>query len=213
MRASFDAVGISMTTFSPVIDGSTLPCAPFAPGALALSAHVPAIVGDLDTEAALFLAESHDELKAQGLGGLRRALTAALGGQMAEEFLAALHASHPNADPYELALRAASDLAFCVHTRTVVQRRVAWAQAHGGAPTWRYRITWRTPVDDGIYMSTHELDVALAFGNVDAARGLNGGGDEAWVLSRDIGSIWANFAGDGDPCGRQRTGSVASWPA
>ncbi|WP_159097627.1 MULTISPECIES: carboxylesterase/lipase family protein [unclassified Actinomyces] len=213
MRASLAAAGTSMTTFSPVIDGSTLPCAPFAPSALALSAHVPAIIGDLDTEAALFLAGSHDELATQGLDGLHRALTGELGTQVADKFLAALQDSHPSASPYELALRASSDLAFCVHTRTAVQRRVAWAQAHGGAPTWRYRITWRTPVDDGVYMSTHELDVALAFGNVEAARGLNGGGDEARALSRTIGSTWANFAADGEPCGRQGTGSVASWPA
>src|SRR5215218_906771 len=78
----------------------------------------------------------------------------------------------------------------------------------GRAAAWRYRITWRTPVDDGILMSPHEVDVALVFGNTEVAAGLNGGGADARRLSDILRASWLAFASTGSPVSRL----VPQWP-
>jgi para-nitrobenzyl esterase len=93
---------------------------------------------------------------------------------------------------------------FSANTETVVSAKAD----QGGAPVWRYRITWRTPVDGGILLSPHEADVALTFGNVDTAIGLNGGGADAHRLSEILTTCWLAFARTGSPLADQ----VRTWP-
>lgn len=58
-------------------------------------------------------------------------------------------------------------------------------------------------------ISPHELDVALAFDNVEAAGGLNGAGTEAHPLSRLIRATWSAFVHEGRPA---CTTGVPKWP-
>ena len=57
-------------------------------------------------------------------------------------------------------------------------------------------------------MSTHELDVALTFGNIEVAAGLNGATPEARAVSKALRSTWAAFARSGDPA----NATTPAWP-
>ena len=109
--------------------------------------------------------------------------------------MTAVEDSRPGIGPYELAVRIVSGELFAVPARTGAEARATGA----GAPTWRYRNVLRTPAVDGALMSPHELDVALVFGNVDTAVGLNGGTAGARAVSRLLGATWAAFARTGSP--------------
>ncbi|HMP63792.1 MAG TPA: carboxylesterase family protein [Phenylobacterium sp.] len=70
----------------------------------------------------------------------------------------------------------------------------------GAAPTYLYQLTWRSPADDGKYISQHTLDLPFVFDNVEAARHLTGPeSDETRTLAEAMSETWLSFARTGDP--------------
>jgi para-nitrobenzyl esterase len=202
-RSVFDEVGLP--AFGAVVDGVVVPAQPFDPVAPDVSADVPLIVGDLDTEMALFLRDRAERVAAWDDERVAQALGEALGTpDGAREVVRAVRAEHPQAGTYELLVRILSAGMFTVDAVRLLERKAQ----QGCAPAWRYRITWRTPVEDGVFMSPHEVDVALVFGNVEAAAGLNGGGAEAQRLSELLRASWLAFARTGSPVNPH----VPDWP-
>ena len=194
MRA-YKRVATGLMDFGPVVDGAIVPHQPFSRESVALSGDKPLIMGDMDTEASLFLFTRREEIEALGRDGIVERLSGAVGRTAAQRLVGAVEDSRPGIGPYELAVRIVSNALFGAPARAGAQARAAGAQA----PTWRYRNVLRTPAADGALMSPHELDVALAFGNVDAAAGLNGGTAGARAVSRLLGAAWAAFARTGSP--------------
>ncbi|PRY13562.1 carboxylesterase/lipase family protein [Kineococcus rhizosphaerae] len=193
-----------LTAFGAVADGVVVPDDPFEPRPSAVSFDVPVLVGDLDTEVALFTSVGSPDLPSLTEQGLAQRLAPL--GEAAAGVVDAVRVSHPGASPYEVFLRIASGLVFTANAERLADRAASRA-ADGGAPAWRYRITWRTPVGD--FLSPHEVDVALVFGNVDAAAGLNGGGADAHRLSELLRATWVAFARTGSP----QNPLLPEWPA
>ncbi|ETJ06852.1 MAG: putative carboxylesterase, partial [Actinomyces urogenitalis DORA_12] len=208
MRAYRDT-SAGPTVFGPVRDGVTLPFQPFDDQAVALSGDKPLIIGDMDTEAALFLSRSREDLLAAGADGVAARLASAVGHEVAGRLLAGVRARMGELDGYELAVQLSSDGWFAGPAHAACLRRTRGASA----PTWRYRNALRTPAEDGILMSPHELDVALTFGNIETATGLNGDTPAAHEVSRLLRSTWAAFVRTGCPDNKILGSSVPSWPA
>lgn len=202
---AYKKVASGLTDFGAVHEGVVVPHQPFSPESVALSADKPLIMGDLDTEAGLFLAGAREQLTALGREGVVERLGRATSPEYAERLVAAIDARDGAKDAYALAVQIISDGVFAGPTHVGALTRAAGATA----PTWRYRNVLRTQALDGALQSTHELDVALAFGNVDTAIGLNGGTPGAREVSRVLGATWAAFARTGDPT----NAAVPEWPA
>lgn len=188
---------------SPVVDGDLIPAPPHAEGSV--TADVPLIIGDLDTEAGLFLFSRAERLRALTDAEISDRLTTALGDPAAAELVEIARAGAPDADGYEMCVALFSALLFTGPAEELVDLHARRASS----PVRRYRITWRTPAEHGLLGAPHEADVALTFGNVDAARGLNGGGEDAHLLSATIRDAWTAFARTGRP----DCASVPDWPA
>ena len=194
----------NLLAFAAVADGGVVPAHPFDPAASDVSADVPVIVGDLDTEMSLFLSDRAERLSPLSDEQIAELFGDALGTlDGAREVVRVVREEHPDAGSYELVIRI---LSACMFTANAV-RVLDGKAAQGRAPAWRYRIAWRTPVDE-VLMSPHELDVALVFGNVESAAGLNGGGADAHRLSEILRASWLAFARTGSPESRL----VPEWP-
>lgn len=204
MRA-YKETAEGLTTFGPVLDGTIVPHHPFSAESVALSGDKPLIIGDMDTEAALFLLFQRDQLLAAGPEEVTERLATATSPQYAEDLVAAIRARSGELNGHELAVQIVSDGLFTGPAHAACLRRAAGAPA----PTWRYRDVLTTPAHDGALMSPHELDVALTFGNIEAAEGLNGGTEDAREVSRIIGATWAAFVRGADPANE----AIPAWPA
>jgi para-nitrobenzyl esterase len=193
-----------LAALASVVDGVVLPADPFVPEASPFAANIPCIVGDLDTEATLFLAARSKALVALSREELVGRLAGAFGAEAAAKIVHFYAEKYPTADSYEIIARIISAAMFTSNTELVAAAKAD----QGGAPVWRYRITWRTPVEDGIFLSPHEADVALTFGNIDCAKGINGGGSDARRLSEILMTTWITFARSGSPLNE----NVPEWP-
>jgi para-nitrobenzyl esterase len=195
-----------VAAFGSVADGRVVAGDPFgASPAVGWSSSIPTIIGDTETEATLFSFDLAPTLRTWTTADLVEALgRGGLDPETAAGVVDAVATRHPDEDTYEIAARVLSAGVFTVATDLLAER-----QAAAGAPVWRYRIAWRTPVDDGVFLAPHEIDVALVFGNVDGAVGLNGGGADARRLSDILHGAWLAFARTGSPA----TDLVPDWPA
>ncbi|MEH0420801.1 carboxylesterase/lipase family protein [Streptomyces sp. B21-083] len=191
-------VARSMTPFAPVVDGDVLPTTPWEALADGAAREVELIVGHNEDEYRMFLA----------LGGLLGQVSddqaadtlRALGpGPDAER---AYRDAFPQASAEELYERVQSDSTFRMPTL-----RLAEAQVAGGGKAYVYELTWDAPGSDGIFGSTHFLDVPLVFGNLtaDQAPVLLGPepSAETEAISAHFRKAWTSFARTGDP----------GWPA
>lgn len=71
--------------------------------------------------------------------------------------------------------------------------------AQQGAPVYMYMFAWESPVLDGMFRSTHCMDIPFAFNNVVRHASMTGGGAEAQALGEKMSSAWLNFARTGNP--------------
>jgi para-nitrobenzyl esterase len=81
------------------------------------------------------------------------------------------------------------------------------ARAEAGAPTWVYRVDFQSPTQPR-RGAPHTMDIALAFGTLEAEGSYTGTGPEARALSRTMMSAFTAFARRGDPNGP----GVPAWP-
>ncbi|HET9640043.1 MAG TPA: carboxylesterase/lipase family protein [Allosphingosinicella sp.] len=82
------------------------------------------------------------------------------------------------------------------------------ARASAGAPTWVYQVDFQSPTQPR-RGAPHTMDIALAFGTLDAEGSYTGTGAEARALSEKMMSAFTLFARKGDPNGA----GVPAWPA
>jgi len=82
------------------------------------------------------------------------------------------------------------------------------ARAKAGAPTWVYQVDFQSPTQPR-RGAPHTMDIALAFGTLEAEGSYTGTGAEARALSAAVMKAFTAFARKGDPNGA----GVPAWPA
>ena len=73
------------------------------------------------------------------------------------------------------------------------------SQLESGAPVYMYMFTWQSPVFDGKYKALHCMELPFVFDNIERARQMTGGGQEAHLLADKMSGAWINFAKTGNP--------------
>jgi para-nitrobenzyl esterase len=189
--------GFAANPFLPVLDGAVIPQNPFDPTASAVSADVPMIVSTTLDEAGVLLANF--DLDEAGL----KALVGRMVGDKADRVLGLYRKAYPNASPYLIQTRIATDRGFHPNAYKQAVRKAAM----GKAPAYMYLFTWPSPGYNGKFGAVHGTDVQLVF---HAYRGaIGGGGTDAKALADKMAAMWVAFAKTGDP----NTSAIPHWPA
>lgn len=174
------------TPFSPVVDGETLPQAPW-----------PTLVDGSGSAVDLLVGHTRDEhrlLAARRGGEITDAKATATLDSLVPNGNSAYRAAFPDAGPAMLHELVNSDWLM-----RMPSLQLADAQDTGGGRAWTYELRWG-PGPNG---ASHGLDALLVFGtiDVDALRTAYGAdvADEAVHLSEVMRADWLRFAATGDP--------------
>ena len=120
-------------------------------------------------------------------------MAAGMGGQ-AVAAIAAYREMHPDYSPTHIA-SAALGTRFVQGTYLLADQKSRTADA----PVYVYRLTWETPVADGMLRSPHTLDIPLMFDNAQESAALVGAGTEAQRMADMMSDAWIAFAKTGTP--------------
>jgi para-nitrobenzyl esterase len=189
--------------FGPVVDRTIVPSHPFEPKATEVSADIPAIVGGMKDEMAVFLAPddkvwngtlSEDELSER----VRR-----IAGNDTDRVLEAYHRLFPGRPRAELLIAVTTESNFRIRSLILAERKAA----QGRAPVWLYAFQWETPVFDGKLGAYHALDVPFTFDTLDSV-GATDRSHTAKTLAARMSGTWAAFARNGAP----DHAAIPAWP-
>lgn len=203
--------GLPAMTFSPVVDGKTLPTHPFDPGAPAISRNKPLMVGYNRDEAAFFAFMSRDVgMFNVDEAGLRERLKLMFADY--EQVIATYQRSRPQASPADI-LIAVQSAGFAGNgSITIAERKVAQQAAPAFAYIFNYPLETVMPGAKRPLGPMHALEIPFKFDNVDVPmRGsvLAGKRPERYAAGRAMSEMWATFARTGAP---NATGQP-HWPA
>ncbi|MFI9380792.1 carboxylesterase/lipase family protein [Kutzneria sp. NPDC052558] len=193
-------VAHTITPFSPVVDGESLPQAPWQALAAGEAREVPLIVGHTRDEYRILLAASGRMGKITAEQATR-ALDVFGPGPESES---AYRAAFPDATDEYLFELVQSDW-----TLRMPSLHLAEAAVAGGGRAHVFDLTFVAPADGGRLGACHGLDVPLTFGELDTYAGMpfdlfgSEPSAEAQALSAWIRSAWISFASTGFP----------GWPA
>ncbi len=191
----------AMLGFGPVVDGRTLPAHPFDPGAPAISADIPMIIGTTLNE--FVTAINHPEFEAMSEAELETRVRA-IYGEKAQSVIGAFRRRTPRAKPFDLWSHIAAS---GVRGSAIQQAKLKAAQ--GRAPAYLYWFTWQTPILSGRPRAFHCAEIAFVFDNTDRCETMTGGGDEARALAGNMCDAWIRFARTGNP----NHPRLPHWPA
>jgi para-nitrobenzyl esterase len=188
---------------NPVVDGVTLPGGPFTPGAPAISANVPVLIGTTETEVTFFPNTPLFPLdETQLLARAKTALPGATDAQ-AKDVIDAYRKGRPGVSNIDIALILESDTRFFPGVL-----KQAELKSEQPAPVYMYYFTWRTPVRDGLLKSLHTLDIPFATANVQESPTMTGTGKDRLPLEEKMSAAWASFARSGNPHHK----GLPAWP-
>jgi para-nitrobenzyl esterase len=182
----------------PVVDGKALPRDPFEPAAPEVSLDVPVMIGTAETEGSYFAAP---DLLSLDEAAVRSRLRERLGddtGRIVDLF----RSNRPKATPSQLYF---TILAFPTKANLQAERKAAM----GKAPAYLYLMAWKTPVQDGLRLSPHCLEIPFVFNNVWHMPELVGTGPEIQPLADRVSGAWVAFARNGNPS----HAGIPHWPA
>jgi para-nitrobenzyl esterase len=180
----------------PVVDGRSLPTHPFDPEAPVLSKDIPLIIGTADTEQTFFLGASDRNFSLdRGESVARIARFVGIGDNEAVRLYEDYGASHADASPSEIMAYVMSDQMYRRNDTLAADRRAR----QGGAPTYSYLITWRSPVMGGKLKSPHTLCIPFVFGTTEVAAPMIGSGSAQAALSAKMMGAWTSFASTSVP--------------
>jgi para-nitrobenzyl esterase len=187
--------------FGPVVDGKILPHHPFDPGAPAISADIPMIIGTTLNE--FVTALNHPEFEAMSEADLQKRVSE-IYGDRAMSIIGAFRQRAPRAKPFDIWSRIAAS---GVRGSAIEQAKLKAAQ--GRAPAYLYWFTWQTPILSGRPRAFHCAEIAFVFDNTDRCETMTGGGAEARTLAGKMCDAWIQFARTGNPNHPQ----LPNWPA
>ncbi|UAB78866.1 carboxylesterase/lipase family protein [Erythrobacter sp. SCSIO 43205] len=175
----------------PIADGTVLPRDPFLPTAPEQSSNIPLLIGYNKDEMTLFLAAQ------PWFGMINDAALDAMVASMGEDAVATVAAYRemfPDYSPTHIA-SAAMGARFVKGTYLLADQQSRTATA----PVFVYRLTWETPVADGILKSPHTLDIPLMFNNAQMSSALVGEDEDAHYMAEMMSDAWITFAKTGVP--------------
>jgi para-nitrobenzyl esterase len=178
--------------WGPTVDGSILPRHPFDPRAPEISADVPLLTGTNLHEFVNGL--DRPDADAMGVEELNRLVREAFG-ERGRAIIDAYRRDYPKATPFDLY----ATIAASSRVRRPAFEQAVRKAALGAAPAYSYVYSWRTPILDGRPGSFHACEIAFVFDNAEICDHYSGGASEAFVLSKQISTAWANFARTGNP--------------
>ena len=195
------AAAVGRGSWGPILDGNVIPAHSFEPGASAISANVPMLIGTClnemvngtDNPERESLTETelmkrvNDRYKAKG-----------------DLIVAAYRKEYPNESPFGL-WAAISASGMRQNAIAQAERKVA----QGTAPAYMYLYAWRTPMLGGRIGTFHSSEITYVFDNAALCTHYSGETSEALALSSKMGEAWANFARTGKP----GHGGLPAWPS
>ncbi|MCX2681125.1 carboxylesterase family protein [Galbibacter sp. EGI 63066] len=176
--------------WGPSMDGSVLPYDLMSSEAFELSKDIPLMLGTTKNEFTPFMngrffKASEEEVIAHIKETYK---------DKADDYIAAVKKAYPNdTRPSDLLN---IDTAF--RPGAVFQANQK-SQLENGAAVYMFMFTWQSPVFDGKYKALHCMELPFVFDNVERARQMTGGGEEANVLADKMSRAWINFAKTGNP--------------
>ncbi|MCR6504236.1 carboxylesterase/lipase family protein [Bacteroides muris (ex Fokt et al. 2023)] len=184
-----DGISTFIFGWAPTVDGDVLPAQPFDPQAPAQSKYVPVMIGTTLHEFTMstYVPAFRTITKEKAVEFLKQRY-----GDRTDDFLAAFAKAYPGYRPKDLV-----DVDFVFRPGAVEQARLKAAQQ--GAPVYMYMFAWESPVLDGMFRSTHCMEIPFAFNNAVVHASMTGGGAEAQALAEKMSSAWLNFARTGNP--------------
>ena len=191
VRVEADKEGFSTFIFgwSPTVDGDVLPSHPFNPQAPAMSKDIPMMIGSTMHE---FLSSSYNPaLKKITLDEAKVELEKRFGART-NDFIKTFGATYPDFKPVDLF---DVDLRF----RPDIIKQAMLKTAQQGAPVYTYLFAWESPVLNGMFRSTHCMELPFVFNNIDRCLSMTGGGEDAYILAGLMSRAWINFARTGNP--------------
>jgi len=188
--------------FSPVIDGITFKDHPYWPNVPAISSNLPMMMGTMRTELANQMG-GDESLYALDEAGLAKRLTMFVPEADVAEAIRVFRASRPQANPGELFFTIASARGY-VRDQTILAEQRTKARA----PTYVYRVMWRSPIEGGRRVSPHSMDLPFIFDTVSRAPRWTGPETASTrVMSNAMSESWLAFAKTGNPNNR----NVPAW--
>jgi para-nitrobenzyl esterase len=184
--------------FGPYVDGKVIPANPFDPTAPAVSADVPVIVGSNLHDSAF--QTSNFELDEAGL----REQAETMFGAGAARVVAAYRAADPQAPPFKLLARMATDRGTRRDAITLAERKAAL----GRAPAHVYLLTYESVPFGGKFGSVHGTEMPLFYHNLDGWP-IAGTGPDAVALADRMAGAYIAFAKTGKPT----IPGIGEWPA
>ena len=191
VRAEADKEGFSSFLFgwAPTVDGDVLPTQPFDPQAPAISKDIPMLIGSTLHE---FLGSTYKPtLKNITIDDAKAELEKRFGART-NDFIKIFGSVYPNFKPVDLF---DVDLIF----RPGVVRQATLKAAQQGAPVYMYMFAWESPVLDGMFRSTHCMELPFVFDNIGRCRNMTGDSEDAYALAYLMSRSWINFAKTGNP--------------
>lgn len=184
--------------FGPVVDGATLPEHPFAASASPTCAQVPLLIGTMADETRVLAAPGDFDLDWNSLPVRLGAVLAGAPATLVSDVIARYRAARPAATAPDVLFAVTRDLFHTANTLHVADLKSAQA-----APVFRYRVTWKSPLDGGKWGAFHGLDLPLVFDNVAGSASLLGDDaeaeSEAQALADRVSAAWSAFARTGHP--------------
>ena len=188
----------------PVLDMKWLTRHPFWPDANPQSNAIPMILGNTRDETRAFIDPDSEKVRSLTWSTLAEQMAPELRVDISPEWVVSQYRRHfPDWTPERLFYAATT--AGRSWPGQVIE---ADARARAGAPTWVYQLDFQSPTQPR-RGAPHTMDIALAFGTLEAGGSYTGTGSAARALSRQMMNAFAAFARAGDP---NRAG-LPPWPA
>ncbi len=184
-RSGFGRLG-----WAPSCDGYFIPLQPGAMGAEELSKDVPLIIGSNQVEFGSF--GNQDLLKADEEDIIK--YLKARYGENTEAYVAAFKKAYPNT-------KMPSDMkdVDVMFRPMLLQFAKLKSSVPAGAPVYNYVFKWNAPHWDGMLKSSHCMEIAFVFNNIERTEEYNGGTPEAYELAQKLSKTWTTFAWTGNP--------------
>lgn len=188
----------------PVLDMKWLARHPFWPDPNPQSNAIPMILGNTRDETRAFVDPDGDKVRTLDWDNIAERMAPELRVDLHPEWVVSQYrARFPDWTPERIFYAATT--AGRSWPGQVIE---ADARAAAEAPTWVYQVDFQSPTQPR-RGAPHTMDIALAFGTLDAEGSYTGTGAEARALSAAMMKAFTTFARKGDPNGA----GVPAWPA
>jgi para-nitrobenzyl esterase len=188
-------------TFSPVVDGDTLPTHPFFPGASPVSADIPLMIGtNKDEETFMFINDprfgKYDEATMRQIArdSMKQRVGAQVPLEKVDDLILVYRRLMPGATPHDLLMAIETGL-IRIGSTWLAERQATLAKA----PVFLYLFTLESPALGGVLKSPHTIEMPFVFNNVKPTIELLGDSPALLELADRISDTWIAFARNGDP--------------